>query len=106
MTADTDRKRLGQYFTPTPVGRLLAVLADAKDAATVIDPMAGAGHLLAACLDVGARPSTLCGVEIDPVAAAAARTGLPDGSVLTRDAFTAAYPATPFQLVITNPPYV
>lgn len=111
MTADTDlparrRKRLGQYFTPTAVGRVLAALARADEAASVIDPMVGAGHLLTACLDVGATPDALWGVEIDPIAADTARLGHPGATVVTGDAFTAAYPATPFQLVITNPPYV
>jgi hypothetical protein len=111
VTADTDlparrRKRLGQYFTPTAVGRVLAALARADESASVIDPMVGAGHLLTACVDVGATPHALWGVEIDPIAAAAARLDHPGATVVTGDAFTAAYPATPFQLVITNPPYV
>jgi N-6 DNA methylase len=100
------RKRLGQYFTPAAVGRLLAALARAADADTVIDPMAGAGHLLAACLDIGARPAALCGLDIDPIAVQAARAALPGATVSVGDAFAAAYPATPFQLVVTNPPYV
>ena len=62
------RKRLGQYFTGLGLGRLLAALAQAEKARTIIDPLVGSGDLLASCLEIGAKPELMAGVEIDPAA--------------------------------------
>lgn len=47
--APDSRKRLGQVFTGEPLARLLAALARAGQAPTIIDPMVGSGDMLAAC---------------------------------------------------------
>lgn len=103
------KKQLGQYFTDQRVGRLLAALADAGSAASIIDPMVGSADLLQSCLSVGARPEKLVGIELDPVALDRARSALDgvEGTELTLgDAFSAPLPSTQFDLVITNPPYI
>jgi N-6 DNA Methylase len=104
------RKRLGQYFTGMPLARLLAALAGAPEAKTIVDPMGGSGDMLAACLAVGASPRVLAGVEIDPLAADLCRGRLgPAASVVTGDAFAiGSWRDLPdaWDLVITNPPYV
>ena len=61
-------KRLGQYFTGMGLGRLLAALAQADKAKSIIDPMVGSGNLLASCLEIGAKPNLLAGIDIDILA--------------------------------------
>lgn len=103
------KKQLGQYFTGQRVGRLLAALAGAKTARSIIDPMVGSGDLLASCLAVGAVPEKLVGLEIDPVAfaqAKAAFSDVPGADLSLANAFAAELPAEQFDLVITNPPYI
>jgi predicted RNA methylase len=105
----TRKKQLGQYFTGRPVGRLLAALADAESALSIIDPMVGSADLLAACLEVGARPDTMVGYDLDPLAIAQASVvlaGEPGVSLHAVDAFSAPLPPDQFDLVITNPPYI
>lgn len=106
----SNRKRLGQFFSGPAVGRLLAALADACTADSIIDPMAGSADLLQSCLDIGARPSVLAGIEIDPTAHDAARLRLPDADLILGDAFDintiARLPQRHWDLVIGNPPFV
>ena len=45
------RKRLGQFFTGLPLGRLLAALSVENGIQTVIDPMSGTGDLLDAIVE-------------------------------------------------------
>lgn len=117
------RKRLGQFFTGLPLGRLLAAIALDHNASTVIDPMAGNGDLLDAILERavqrGQELRVVDGVEIDPRAAEICRQRLATWrtnfahvgiTISSRDAFnrTAAdqYLKEGYDLVITNPPYV
>lgn len=104
------RKRLGQYFTGLGLGRLLAALTQAETARTIIDPMAGTGDLLAACLDIGSRPETLAGVEIDEAALQTCQSRLPQSTCLLGSVFDpdvlARLPESEWDLVIANPPYV
>ncbi|MGA0569073.1 N-6 DNA methylase [Rathayibacter sp. KR2-224] len=105
----TRKKQLGQYFTGRPVGRLLAALADAESALSIIDPMVGSADLLAACLEVGARPESMVGYDLDPQAieqASVVMAGEPGVSLEAVDAFSAVLPGGQFDLVITNPPYI
>ena len=103
------KKQLGQYFTGQRVGRLLAALASAETAKSIIDPMAGSADLLVSCLAIGAEPERLVGLELDPLALAQAKAVL-DGvrgvDLILTDAFSATLPAEQFALVIANPPYI
>jgi hypothetical protein len=104
------QKRLGQYFTGTALGRMLAAIARADVAKTIIDPMSGNGDLLSSCLEIGAQPRTIAGIEIDPAALHASEDRLPGTLHLLGSAFDPAtlkrLPFTEWDLVITNPPYV
>lgn len=110
MNADdpTRKKQLGQFFTGLPVARLLATLASAGDAKTVVDPMVGIGDMLQACLEVGTTPDRMVGIELDPLAASRAARRFRENSSVTienTDAFSCSKAET-FDLVITNPPYI
>ena len=107
------RKRLGQFFSGVPLGRLLAALARAAEARTIIDPMAGCGDLLVACLLEGAAPDVLAAIEIDRRIAEECRTRMirlnARTTVLRGDAFNRRSwprPGRGWDLAITNPPYV
>jgi predicted RNA methylase len=105
------KKRLGQYFTSKPLARLLARLAGADRAASILDPMVGAGDMLAGAIAARARPRVLAGVEIDERCLATARSRLEDPvRLVAGDAFSLStlreLPLLSWDLVITNPPYV
>lgn len=117
------RKRLGQFFTGVPLGKLLAHLALRSETRTVLDPMVGHGDLLDATCEAAAERGNpivrLDGIEIDKGTADTCRDRLaalipevsaPDYSILTADAFDPAtidaLPAPSYDVVITNPPYV
>ena len=117
------RKRLGQFFTGVPLGKLLAHLALQPDTRIVLDPMAGHGDLLDATWEAATERSIpierLDGIEIDGATADTCRNRLAalipkaaalGSSVLAADAFDPAtpdaLPARGYDLVITNPPYV
>lgn len=105
----TRKKQLGQYFTDQRVGRLLAALAGAESAKTIIDPMVGSADLLRSCLAIGAEPDLLFGLDLDPLAVEQARTslnGVTGAQLVVGDAFSARLPSEQFDLVITNPPYI
>jgi predicted RNA methylase len=113
--SDDRRKRLGQYFTGVDTARLLAELADARTASSVIDPMVGSGDMLAGSLEAGAAATVLAGIEIDPIAHETATdrlayVGRPDAVIVQGDAFSVAtlsqLPTLEYDLVITNPPYI
>lgn len=104
------RKRLGQYFTGTSLGRILAALAEASSASSIVDPMSGSGDLLAACVELGAKPLYFGAVEIDPIAHGVCSKRFPGASCISGSAFDPAtllqLPILEWDLVITNPPYV
>lgn len=104
------QKRLGQYFTGTGLGRLLAALAKADKAKTIIDPMVGTGDLLVSCLEIGANPAQISGIEIDGLALTACKNRLPMVSCLFGNVFDpdviSRLPTQEWDLVIANPPYV
>lgn len=104
------RKRLGQYFTGTDLGRVLAALAGVDNAVSIIDPMSGNGDLLASCVELGADPSKMGALDIDPAALESCRERLPQTTCVRGNAFDPEslrkLPRLQWDLVITNPPYV
>lgn len=104
------KKRLGQYYTGIPLAKLLAALAQAQQAKSVLDPMAGKGDMLVACHDIGACPVTMGAIEIDPIANQACARRVQNLKPLLGNAFDfsllSQLPRFEWDLVITNPPYV
>ena len=117
------KKRLGQFFTGIPLGKLLAHLALESKTRTILDPMAGHGDLLDATLEAaceqGIRLNRLDGIELDDVTATMCRQrlsgvigkrGSPKQHILAGSSFVlehlAALPEKNYDLVITNPPYI
>jgi hypothetical protein len=115
------RKRLGQFFSGLPLGKLLAHISLANTSRTVLDPMAGHGDLLDASNEVavecGQAIQRLDGIEVDPDVARFCRARLNEIVAGTRahtivcgSAFdlrtVEALPERSYDLVITNPPYV
>lgn len=116
------RKALGQYFTGIRLGRVLAHLAIGPETGRILDPMAGNGDLLDAAREVaesaGANLTQINGIEIDPATAgfcddrlkALAGPGEAEPRIVCGDAFDRrsydSLGAKPYDLVITNPPYV
>lgn len=117
------RKRLGQFFTGLPLGRLLAHLALVGESVTILDPMAGNGDLLDAAVTAaqerGIATARLDGIEVDDITAACCqrRTEILRGrSAGVKSAIIAGSAFDPavirqlgpqgYDLVITNPPYV
>lgn len=115
ITEQERRKCLGQFPTGLPLARLLAALADARKAKSILDPMAGTGDMVDACLTEGARPDVVGCVEIDPVAHGESCTRFRNKRNsrivnIRGNAFDpkvlAELPSLEYDLVITNPPYV
>lgn len=104
------RKRLGQYFTGTGLGRVLASLAGVSKTHSILDPMSGSGDLLASCVELGATPSSMGAIEIDPIALKSCEQRLPDTASVLGSAFDpevlGKLPRLQWDIVITNPPYV
>lgn len=104
------RKRLGQYFTGTSLGRLLAALGGANKKTSVLDPMSGSGDLLVACAELGVDAKAMGAMEIDPVAMEMCEQRLPGASAVLGNAFDpkvlCKLPRLQWDLVIANPPYV
>lgn len=104
------RKRLGQYFTGTSLGRLLAALAGANKKTSVLDPMSGSGDLLFACAELGVDTNAMGAIEIDPVALEMCEQRLPGASVVLGNAYDpkvlGKLSRLQWDLVIANPPYV
>jgi len=117
------RKRLGQFFTGVPLGKLLAHLALTADTHAVLDPMAGHGDLLdaskEAAFERGIDLQRLDGVEIDEDTARFCRDRLSKVTGSTKalghtivcgSAFDHAVlkelQQPRYDLAITNPPYV
>ena len=115
------RKKLGQFFSGLPLGKLLAHLALQERTRSVIDPMCGNGDLLDAvsqASDERNQPiERLDGIEIDGATASLCtervKTISPshtESRIIAADAFdpntVCQLPIAQYDLVITNPPYV
>jgi adenine-specific DNA-methyltransferase len=109
-----ERNHLGQFATPPQLALDIARYAlerwqDRSDAASFLDPAIGSGSFYSALRQVFPVQAIAdaCGVEIDPRFVDAARE-LWGGSglrVISGD-FTTIAPDRPYNLILTNPPYV
>lgn len=61
-----ERQELGQFFTPPELSIKMLEKFENLDG-DILDPCAGAGGLLAACVLAGADPSRIYGIELDPM---------------------------------------
>jgi hypothetical protein len=109
--AARSRHALGQWFTSPAVADLALALAlrgmDVhRRGFGLLDPACGDGVFLARARAAGVPASALCGVEVDPRAAAAARAAAPGARVDRADLFGVAAPPRGFDVVVGNPPYV
>jgi adenine-specific DNA methylase len=72
--------------------------------------MAGVGDLLASCLEIGAAPALIAGIEIDGDLRNACSNRLPQADCILGSAFDpnsiSLLPKTEWGLVIGNPPYI
>jgi hypothetical protein len=116
------RKRLGQFFTGVPLGKVLAHIALTPETHTILDPMVGHGDLLDAAAEAaherGIELHRLDGIEIEPATADICRNRLSNTVDLPSKALTvlhgnafddkivARLPRNQYDLVIANPPYV
>lgn len=106
---------LGQFETPRDVADLLVGLAIQNPAGQVLDPACGAGILLdhaAAWMRwLAATPyaeiaGALCGIELDPDAAAMAELLVPDARIIRQNFLSlTADDLQAFDAIIANPPY-
>lgn len=61
-----DRQAKGQFFTPPALTIKMLEKFDTVKDKDILDPTAGAGGLLAACILCGADPNRIYGIELDP----------------------------------------
>jgi len=100
------RKRFAQFFTPEPVAELMIDWVLQIQPTAILDPSLGPGVFLR--LIGKARPGTeMLGIDIDPVALAAARMtlGVDSAQVIAHDFLT--WPdRRKFDGIVANPPYL
>jgi len=109
----TERNKLGQFATPTPLALSLAQYAfslSGEESIRFLDPAIGTGSFFSALREVfpASRIGAACGVELDPLFADVAMNLWTDqGLKVTKGDFTEQpVPGDRFNLVIANPPYV
>ncbi|MBQ4832984.1 SAM-dependent DNA methyltransferase [Pseudoalteromonas sp. MMG010] len=104
------KKRLGQVFSGPLVAKFLAYLSQAESASSIIDPMAGSGDMLAACIESSNKEVLVNGIEIDPIAYNIFQNRFPCVKAVLGSAFDltsiSKLDSHVYDLVITNPPYV
>ena len=106
-----ERRARGAVFTPGPIASALALAAldGRRPPATVCDPAAGDGRLLAAVAERAAGPVRLFGADVEPVeppGGARSRASLVRADTLATG--LSAWPDAPpqgFDLVVGNPPF-
>lgn len=110
LIAGSERRTLGQFFTPLWVGRVMARWLLAEPTALLLDPGCGSGSLLAAAAEERRDPTTrLVGIDVDPLAIEMAKS-----TYTVRDIANAELRVGDFLLdslterpaaVLCNPPY-
>lgn len=80
-----ERQKLGQFFTPPALTiRMIEKFKDLNG--TILDPTAGAGGLIAACIIAGANPEKCYCIELDEKVAIICRNrlkklGVPENNI-------------------------
>ncbi len=100
------RKKFAQFFTPEPVAQLMIDWVLQVNPVTILDPSVGPGVFLRLIGQHG-HATKLLGIDLDPVALAAARTtlGLDFAELIGHDFLT--WPADRrFDGILANPPYL
>lgn len=102
------RDEFGFFPTPAAVANLVAELAELRDGQRVLEPSAGTGALVSACLARVPNLGFSC-IELQPTLAAGLRVKYPTFDVLTAD-FLAAFHITTedcplYDRVVMNPPF-
>lgn len=110
LIAGSERRTLGQFFTPLWVGRVMARWLLAEPTTLLLDPGCGSGSLLAAAAEERNDLNTrLLGIDVDPLAVEMARS-----TYAVRDIINAELRVGDFLLdeledqptaVLCNPPY-
>ena len=101
---ERDTKQFGQVATPEPIADLMAKWVMSSKPASVLDPAAGLGGLLAACRKLQ-KQTVLIGVERDTGTLQRAKTSAPNGTKLILADYLKS-DAGQFDGIIANPPYV
>lgn len=109
-------KKAGEFFTPAPISRLLAKLAQPKKGDRICDPACGSGGLLInAAKEVGDNDFALFGMEVNGSTWALARMnmflhGMDSARIewcdtLTSPALVENNKLLKFNVVVANPPF-
>lgn len=109
LLSGRDRRALGQFFTPLPIGRAMAHWLLADRPRLLLDPGCGSGSLLAAAQHERTGSASLLGLDVDPLAITMAEK---NASLRTIDRLelrqanflTDEIPERP-EAIICNPPY-
>lgn len=117
LKSPLERNQWGQFATPPQLALDIAKYAHkhwrsilkGKRQATFLDPAIGSGAFYYALRQVFSRDEVklAAGIELDPLFAEAAKSLWgKSGLKVTQADFTTLSPATTFNLLLTNPPYV
>jgi adenine-specific DNA-methyltransferase len=104
-----DRRRLGQFFTPIDIGRVLSKWVLQSHPSLILDPGCGSGSLLIAAAHEVLGNTQLLGLDIDPLAVQMSRTNahirsIANAQFRVADFLTEDVPEQP-DGIICNPPY-
>jgi adenine-specific DNA-methyltransferase len=110
LVPGSERRRLGQFFTPLWVGRVMARWLLEAPVDLLVDPGCGSGSLLAAAAEErDGRSTKLLGIDVDPLAiemakATCAVRGINHAEVRQQDFLLEDFDERPGG-IICNPPY-
>lgn len=100
------RKRFAQFFTPEPIAQLMTDWVFQRSPETLLDPSVGPGVFLRLARQNHAAID-MTGVDVDPLALAAATAVLAGGDVkLIQHDFLTWTDNAQFDAIVANPPYL
>ncbi|MGH3008512.1 MAG: HsdM family class I SAM-dependent methyltransferase [Gaiellaceae bacterium] len=110
LVPGSERRRLGQFFTPLWVGRVMARWIFEAPIELLVEPGCGSGSLLAAAAEErGERSTKFLGIDVDPLAIEMARAtcavrAIDNAEVRRQDFLLEDFDERPGGIVC-NPPY-